>query len=175
MADSLVTYRQLVELYPQGVSIGAYQRRYIWGREREPHGDSVTNLTDCLLRAYADGEDYFLQGLTFNGAALIDGQQRLTYMTLLLRWIGYDSTLPIVYEGRPAATAYMAGDMAADSNDPDVYFMRLTISLVARQIEESGADQAGFRDYLLTRVTMRYLQLPDGSDPVTVYLSLIHI
>lgn len=168
MTPSVVTYAKLVDLYPCGIFVGGYQRRYVWGREREPYGDSVTGLTDCLLRSYAEGEDYFLQGLTFDGADLIDGQQRLTYLTLVLQLLGCEDTLMIRYAGRPAATAFMAGE-DADSDDPDVYFMRHTLRLVSRRLEESGADRTGFRDYLSKRVTMRYLMLPPGSDAVAIY------
>lgn len=169
MSDSIVTYRKLVSLYPNGITIGAYQRRYIWGRGREPYGDSVTGITDSLLRAFAAGKDYFLQGLTFDGADLIDGQQRLTYMTLLLRQLGCKDTLKLQYIGRESATAYMSGHTDVDGEDPDVYFMRLTVSLVNNRLNESGVDRAKFSEYLLTRVTMRYLLIPSGSDAIAIY------
>lgn len=169
MADSLVTYSKLVELYPQGIRIGAYQRRYVWGREREPYGDSVTGITDDLLRAFAADEDYFLQGLTFDGPDLIDGQQRLTYLTLLLRLLGSPDFLTILYEGRVAATDFMAGETGIDKDDPDVYFMEITLSLISDRLKESGIDYAGFCNYVLSRVTMRYLLLPPDSDAVAIY------
>lgn len=169
MADSLVTYSKLIGLYHDGVTIRAYQRRYVWGRTREPFGDSVTGLTDSLLRAFGSGEDYFLQCLTFDGADLIDGQQRLTYLTLLLRELGCTDTLKLSYDGRPAATAFMAGETETDNDDTDVYFMNLTVGLINNCLKESGADIVGFRDYVLSRVTMRYLLLPPGSDAVAIY------
>src|SRR4051794_17792052 len=89
--------------------VPAYQRGYRWG------GDEVTRLLDDISES--SGRKYFLQPIVAKrlGDAkweLVDGQQRLTTLLLIFRYI--HEHLPNVrpkysleYETRPGSAAYL--------------------------------------------------------------------
>ena len=71
-------------LHKQGYSIEDYQREYRW---EEKH---ITDLLEDLTEKFLNGEEhYFLGSIIINEENqkqfIIDGQQRLTSLTLLLK------------------------------------------------------------------------------------------
>lgn len=107
-----------VLLQSQSFSIDEYQREYKWGRENIE--ELLSDLRDKFFNCYQPGhdtdkvgsyEDYFLGSIIVskrnNKSYLVDGQQRVTSLTLLLiylyqlakqRGLGVVSTLaPLIY------------------------------------------------------------------------------
>jgi len=113
--------------------IPSYQRGYRWGRKQVE--DLLKDLTDFSKKA-RDGEFYCLQPIvvkekqwevneeTINGWEVIDGQQRLTTLLLLLRYLqskNNDCKKPLYslyYETRPEVDF----DNLQPSNDIDSYY-----------------------------------------------------
>ena len=92
-------YRSVQQLLQsQSFSIDEYQREYKWGKENIE--ELLTDLRDKFLSCYQEGdetkkvsgyEDYFLGSIIVskrNGKNyLVDGQQRVTSLTLLLIYL----------------------------------------------------------------------------------------
>ena len=72
-----------------------YQRGYIWGKNRKGEKNSVENILQNLQQHYKSKSktEIFLQGVTVTETekeiVLIDGQQRTTFLYLLLKTLGY--------------------------------------------------------------------------------------
>jgi uncharacterized protein with ParB-like and HNH nuclease domain len=90
------TVQQLLQ--SQSFSIDEYQREYKW--QKENIDELLTDLYDKFQKSYRDGdetkkaagyEDYFLGSIIVskrNGKSyLVDGQQRVTSLTLLLIYL----------------------------------------------------------------------------------------
>lgn len=87
--------------------IPLYQRSYAWG-ERE-----LDQLLEDLWMAFtSDRENYYLGTLVVmrregNVLEVVDGQQRLTTLTLLFRQLGLIETCPLYFENRPDALRFL--------------------------------------------------------------------
>jgi uncharacterized protein with ParB-like and HNH nuclease domain len=92
-------YRTIQQLLQnQSFSIDVYQREYKW--EKENIDELLTDLRDKFLASYQEGhettavatyKDYFLGSIIISkrngGSYLVDGQQRVTSLTLLLIYL----------------------------------------------------------------------------------------
>jgi hypothetical protein len=104
--------------------VPGYQRGYRWGR------DEVTRLLDDIRES--SGRKYFLQPVVAKRRddgkwELVDGQQRLTTLLLILRYI--HEHLPTVhpkysleYETRPGSADYLDHPAAEQSQDNIDFF-----------------------------------------------------
>lgn len=109
-------YRTIqVLLQSQSFSIDVYQREYRW--EKENIDELLTDLRDAFLNCYQEGhetqkvssyEDYFLGSIIIskrNGRSyLVDGQQRVTTLTLLLIYFyraAQEKNLPVAQSIAP--------------------------------------------------------------------------
>ncbi len=166
--------RQIAEENPSGFSIAAYQRHYVWGQFREAEKDSVAFLTHCLIRSYEAGRGYFLQGITVHGRHLVDGQQRITYLRLLLHELGSPVNIPITFENRPAAQNWLSdipGDIREDVDEKsqDIYFYKRTLRIIRRLVDESGIDRKALLDHILENTEALLIELPADTDDTAIY------
>ena len=105
-----------------------YQRGYVWGKKRVgEEKDSVTNLMEDLISHFFNNKnaDVFLQGINVaekeKEIILIDGQQRTTFLFLLLKCLGSKQNFKIEYKIRKASQEYLEAlmDNDADIKNPD--------------------------------------------------------
>lgn len=94
--------------------IPAYQRGYVWGKNREGEREkknSVEYLIEDLLKKFDNKKKIFLQGFTVTEKdqeiILIDGQQRATFLYLLLKYLGYGGKFTINYEVREESNKFL--------------------------------------------------------------------
>jgi len=119
MSSIVPNYRTIQELLQgQSFSIDEYQREYKWGRENIE--ELLTDLREKFISCYQDGhttkevsgyEDYFLGSIIVSKRGgkhyLVDGQQRVTSLTLLLIYLHHatmsighpvsDNLKPMIY------------------------------------------------------------------------------
>lgn len=152
--------------------IPVYQRNYAWGEEE------IRQLIDDLLDAAVDDEisEYFLGNIVVSSAAhngtakysLIDGQQRLTTLHILFRYLLDQLDAPelrvnsLLFESRPRAEealeTLVTGN-SPDDADPGI----LNGYRIIEQYSESCALLKHF-DFVLDRVLVARLELPESTD-----------
>lgn len=182
-----LTLRQLIEMTAGQVNVPAYQRRYVWGRPEPGRKDPAAYLTECLFRAQADGESLFLQGLALakkpkdndkGGVAyeLVDGQQRLVYLHILLKYLGYQGqNIEINYDCRPLAQIWMDQKELPDSKElreepsEDVYYFKKTIRTLCELLPNKNEIKA---DWVLDNVYFLCMILDDASFAIGAYKML---
>lgn len=171
-----MTLRQLCEKYGHRYVIPAYQRRYVWGQTANKQNDAVQYLMACLLDAYAAGHGYFLQGITLCGSErdsrqLVDGQQRITFMALLLKYlIGDFSMLSIDYACRPQARDFFLGkESEGDAPTQDIYYFRKSLATISLMLDQRGIDRADFLKYLLDGVEFVVITIDNADEAIATF------
>lgn len=188
LSPSLISLGRLLQLHPCGLHIAPYQRHYLWGEAcaAEPvdpdRGNSkpgacgescareaAAYLTQCLIDAYHNGKsEYFLQGISVSGDALVDGQQRLTFLCLLLRYLGYDGDFTLKYTQRDAAQHFLLSLECDDTDVPqDVYLMRRTLDIFSEMLSE--VDRCDFMQYILCKITFIYMPMASDEHSMEMY------
>lgn len=144
-----------------------YQRGYVWGKNRVGDNDSVTNLIDDLILRFQNSKDVFLQGFTVtekdNEIVLIDGQQRTTFLYLLLKSLGYQGMFDIKYEIRDESQRYL-DSLNNNQNEnfgdfQDIYFFNKTLGIISKKTKD--LDKKSFLDFLLACVKFLYIDIPE--------------
>ena len=96
--------------------IPEYQRGYVWGKNRkESKNDSVSYILEkTIVPGFQKGAEVFLQGITVHEnndkIVIIDGQQRTTFLYLLLKWLGYKEKFSLNYDIRPESDSFLKKD-----------------------------------------------------------------
>ena len=150
-------------IYDHIIDIPCYQRGYVWGKKREGTKDSVSFMLDTLMEGYGtdetedqDRKDIFVQGITVvpsedgadNKYIVIDGQQRTTFFYLLLKTLGDDKIITIIYNSSRGASATdvspqlwlnnfsLKTDCTENVSEPtqDVYFFKKTVRLIKEHV-----------------------------------------
>lgn len=156
-----------------------YQRGYVWGKKSILYkDDSVTNLTKSLLMGFNEGKykkDIFLQGITVTyedknpSILLIDGQQRITYFTLMLKYLHSDEIIPLIYSVRKESNKFFEDldndrlklycTCAPDDDDfQDRFYFRKTLWILAQHL--NNIDHVKFNEYVLDHVKFIYVTIP---------------
>ena len=156
-------------------SIPSYQRGYVWGNNNdEGKKNAVEFMMDSLLNSYRDSSDVFIQGITATEAEkeiiLIDGQQRTTFLYLLLKYLGYNKKFQIIYQIRQESQNYLSSeDLLKDFIDnpeeeyQDIYFFKKTLRIVSdkvKNVEEMG-EKEQFLEYLLDKLKFLYITIQE--------------
>lgn len=169
-----MTIRQLLQTAEGKFCIPVYQRRYVWGVEDDYGHNRVAKLTDELIAACADGADVFLQGITLvqreDGYEVVDGQQRLTYLWLLLKHLGTDSaSMQIAYDSRPKLAAWLnAGEaLQGESVCRDAHSIVCTKRVLQRLLPAGHGLLTA--DYVLDHVDVLCMMLPSRDFAVGAY------
>ena len=150
-------------IYDHIIDIPCYQRGYVWGKKHEGTKDSVSFMLDTLMEGYGtdetedqDRKDIFVQGITVvpsedgadNKYIVIDGQQRTTFFYLLLKTLGDDKIITIIYNSSRGASATDVSpqlwlnnfssktDCTENISEPtqDVYFFKKTVRLIKEHV-----------------------------------------
>ena len=158
--------------------VPGYQRGYRWGREE------VTRLLDDISES--SGRKYFLQPVVAKRRddgkwELVDGQQRLTTLLLILRYI--HEHLPTVhpkysleYETRPGSADYLDHPAPEQSQDNIDFFHIFGAFSRIREWFESRNDVTlaaiNFYKYLSESVYIIWYETPANVESTTLFTRL---
>lgn len=177
--DATITLRQYLDK-DMAFVIPDYQRGYIWGKKRAAGDDSVTYIMKTLTSKFRVSAPVFLQGVTVTESrecreiALIDGQQRTTFLYILLRRLGYAGPFSIKYMVRKESERFLeeltsdatfTAAEIADDDYQDRSFFKKTCSIINRSLADAGiegADRAAFADFVLDQVRFLYIVIPES-------------
>lgn len=154
-----------------------YQRGYVWGKSNADKEDTVRTILASILEGYRAGVSMFLQGITVSEGAeyveIIDGQQRTVFLYLLLRYLGVDLS-PVKYQIRQDTEDYLKAidphraKAERDLHSQEQYYIALTCEIIREKL--SGIeDREGFRDYILDKISLLYVNIPDARQAVSVF------
>lgn len=166
--------------------VAAYQRGYRWGRDevRQLLDDIKGNLTDAQKRREFPG-DYILQPIVVlrrdDGWELVDGQQRLTTLLLITKYIA--TTLPgsavaysLSYETREGSKQYLENlDRSRRDENIDFHHIAAAYDAIAEWFsEQSNATQAAIdiHSALSQWVYVIWYEAPPGTDPTELFIRL---
>ena len=159
--------------------IPEYQRGYIWGKKRTGGGDSVSYiLNKTIVPGFQKGKEVFLQGITVHESnekiVIIDGQQRTTFLYLLLKWLGYKEKFSLNYDIRPESDSFLKKNgLLADCEDnqeeeyQDIYFFKKTLRLISSILKPYDKDD--MLDYLLDKIKFLYINIPKPEQATKVF------
>jgi len=170
---TLISFREYLEKNKTFL-IPKYQRGYVWGKRRDNEEDSVTHLMRALLTGFTGTicREIFLQGVTVTESeseiAIIDGQQRTTFLYLLMKCLDFDGSFRLKYmSGREESQRFIdVVDVkeinAEDEQEPfqDIFFFKKTIRIVKELIGD--LDKTDFTEYLLDNVKFLYVDIPES-------------
>ena len=165
-----MSFRELICTVGGRFTVPLYQRRYVWGEPRADGApDSATRMIGDLLSAYAAGEECFLQSITLAGDEIVDGQQRLTFLRLLLMRLGRPEAFALHYACRPAAQSWMEGGNVAPSASQDVYYFEKTLKIINAVIAQTGLDRDRFVEYIYDKVSFLLVRSEKGAPSLVAY------
>lgn len=185
MNNNTFTLQQYIEKVDKGAFvIPSYQRGYVWGQVKsDSKTDSVTNILNSLLDGYKKKKEIFLQGITVceegNNVFLVDGQQRTTFLYLLLKYLDYKGNLSINYAVRDESNSFLnnldIANIIQNGNDEnesfqDIFFFKKTILLIDKKLKNE--EHKAFQEYILSNVKFLYIPIPD--EKATIVFSMMN-
>lgn len=152
--------------------IPTYQRGYIWGKSRNSQKNSVEHMLDSIFLHMQGRKDLFIQGITVcetdSAIEMIDGQQRITFLYLLLKYLDSDVPIQLDYPARKESETFLHlndpdwKNLSEDESErfQDIYFFKKTIRLIRerRQSEQQFSDDA-ILCFVLNRIKFLYIEL----------------
>lgn len=153
--------------------IPAYQRGYVWGKNREEEKNSVEYLIEDLLKKFENKKKIFLQGFTVTEKdqeiILIDGQQRAIFLYLLLKYLGYEGKFTINYEVREESNKFLndvknffqSNDFVENETEEyqDIYFFKKTMRIITEKLQ--SIDKQKFLQYITENINFLYIDIPE--------------
>lgn len=181
MPSSQLTLRQLLGEACGGFIVPPYQRRYVWGQPRAAGAmDSASFLTQCIKGIADKGGELFLNGITLSripgsdAMEIVDGQQRLTYIKILISYFNMRGlSVPAFkfrYANRPLAEEWMlkaeAGEIPAKADSQDTAFFNRTLDAIREAFPYPTQELA---DLLLDHVTLMRIELENPSYAIAAF------
>lgn len=161
--------------------IEAYQRGYRWGK------DEVVRLLEDI-NEIPDGQKYCLQPIVVknvNGVyELIDGQQRLTTLYLIMKYLNayVDINYSIEYTTRKSGNGHKGSkelletidtiDLDASSSNIDELFIKKAYRLVKMWFNGEKSKMMNFANKLQKYVTIIWYEVDDDEDSVNIFTRL---
>lgn len=161
--------------------IEAYQRGYRWGK------DEVVRLLEDI-NEIPDGQKYCLQPIVVknvNGVyELIDGQQRLTTLYLIMKYLNayVDINYSIEYTTRKSGNGHKGSkelletidtiDLDASSSNIDELFIKKAYRLVKMWFNGEKSKMMNFANKLQKYVTIIWYEVDDNEDSVNIFTRL---
>ena len=161
--------------------IEAYQRGYRWGN------DEVDRLLEDI-NEIPDGQKYCLQPVVVknvNGVyELIDGQQRLTTLYLIMKYLNayVDINYSIEYTTRKSVNGHKGSkelletidtiDLDASSSNIDELFIKKAYGLVKAWFKGEKSKMMNFANKLQKYVTIIWYEVDDDEDSVNIFTRL---
>lgn len=164
--------------------IPLYQRNYAWGKEQ------IETLIQDVYEAYKkdNNSNYFVGSLVVlrrhNGDyEVIDGQQRLTTLSLLTKILGITNAPVLYYESRPEmeeffAEFYQSQDATCKTIKPQTHYLREAVDCIKRAkvlaVEgdvpfEIWSEDKDFKEYLKDNVILIKAEIPEDTDVATYF------
>lgn len=142
--DNLIEIREINKLIKEKFFVPSYQRGYRWDKKQVR--DLLDDIYEFMNKSNKqDGEFYCIQPVVVlrNGerCEVIDGQQRLTTIKIIHKYLNAKATFDIEYATREGSKEYLENigenykeDIA--SNNIDYYFMQRAYRVVENWFEE---------------------------------------
>ena len=161
-----------------------YQRGYIWGKNRKGEKNSVENILQNLQQHYKSNTEIFLQGVTVTETekeiVLIDGQQRTTFLYLLLKTLGYNTeSFQIQYQVRNESNKFLNQEWTNDEEFwkedekeeyQDIFFFKKSVRIIKEYCKD--IDNEDFINYLLSHIKFLYINIP--ADKATMVFTMMN-
>ena len=162
-------------------TIEAYQRGYRWGK------DEVEYLLEDISEI-PDGQKYCLQPVVVKNVndtyELIDGQQRLTTLYLIMKYLNayVDIKFSIEYATRKSENGHIGSkelletideiDLSLPSNNIDELFIKKSYSIVKTWFNGEKSKMMSFANKLQNYVTIIWYEVDDDEDSVNIFTRL---
>lgn len=162
-------------------TIEAYQRGYRWGK------DEVEYLLEDI-NEIPDGQKYCLQPVVVKKVndtyELIDGQQRLTTLYLIMKYLNayVDIKFSIEYATRKSENVHIGSkelletideiDLSLPSNNIDELFIKKSYSIVKTWFNGEKSKMMSFANKLQNYVTIIWYEVDDDEDSVNIFTRL---
>lgn len=162
-------------------TIEAYQRGYRWGK------DEVEYLLEDI-NEIPDGQKYCLQPVVVKNVndtyELIDGQQRLTTLYLIMKYLNayVDIKFSIEYATRKSENGHIGSkelletideiDLSLPSNNIDELFIKKSYSIVKTWFNGEKSKMESFANKLKNHVTIIWYEVDDDEDSVNIFTRL---
>lgn len=162
--------------------IPLYQRNYAWGKEQ------IEALIQDIYEAYEKDKNsnYYIGSLVVlrrhNGDyEVIDGQQRLTTLSLLTKILGITKTPVLYYESRPEveeffAEFYESADNTCKTMKPQTHYLREAVEYIKEAKVLVGGGEKPFMDlgngiqgYIKNNVILVKTEIPEDTDVATYF------
>ena len=177
--DTTMTLREYLGKKKDFV-IPEYQRGYIWGKKRTGgEKDSVSYILEkTIVPGFLKKTEVFLQGITVHESdekiVIIDGQQRTTFLYLLLKWLGYKERFSLNYDIRHESDSFLKKEgLLFDCEDnqdeeyQDIYFFKKTLRLISSILKPYAKDD--MLGYLLDKIRFLYINIPKPEQATKVF------
>lgn len=170
------------QIFQSEYVIPMYQRNFAWREE-----EITTLLTDIWESFHrAPDSNYYIGSLivckrTDDQYEVIDGQQRLTVLSLIAKHMGFVSKRKLSYDSRPHHEAFLDA-LYSNKNEythPSTLYLEKAVKIVreanldeSRQGEDSlTIDRAGaeFVEYFKNKVILVRVELPEDTDMATYF------
>ena len=162
-------------------TIEAYQRGYRWGK------DEVEYLLEDI-NEIPNGQKYCLQPVVVKNVndtyELIDGQQRLTTLYLIMKYLNanVDIKFSIEYATRKSENGHIGSkelletideiDLSLPSNNIDELFIKKSYGIVKTWFNGEKSKMMSFANKLQNYVTIIWYEVDDDEDSVNIFTRL---
>lgn len=172
--------------------IPLYQRNYAWGEVQ------IEALIQDIYEAHMSGTDkYYIGSLVVlkrrNGDyEVVDGQQRLTTLSLITKLLGITKTPVLTYESRPEVELFFKEFYELDidtletdlktkiTSSPQTFYLREAINVIKdAKINKDGDDKTSvgieewssdkFKEYLEKNVILVRVEIPEDTDVASYF------
>lgn len=173
--DATITLEKYLEKGKVFV-IPDYQRGYIWGKRKANTDDldSVSYILNTIFEKMRAEESMFLQGVTVtetkDSIILIDGQQRTTFIYILLKILGYEKKFKISYDIRDESAQFLnnlntesfINGESEEEEFQDIYYFKKSARLIHERLCKEGTNKKQMIEYLLKNVRFLYINIPEN-------------
>ena len=168
------------EIFEDSYVIPLYQRNFAWGEEQ------IQQLIQDIYDASQQGDlKYYIGTLVVlkrhNGVyEVIDGQQRLTVLSLLIRILGLKTDLKLSYDSRPEVENFLREfykDIEYKSCEAQTYNFSNAVKCIKNsKVLKSDGESVEFDDirkdlvdYLLNKVILFRVEIPEDTDVASYF------
>ena len=168
-------------------NVPSYQRGYRWGEEEVNR--LLTDIYDIFDEESQSARNYCLQPIVVRRSGeqfeLIDGQQRLTTLYLIYKymsiasngWLIKEPRFSLVYETREKSAAFLAKmDMSLRDDNIDFWFICNAYETIEKWFEQFGDEMSvimnDFNAYLSKYVKVIWYEVDESQDAIALFTRL---
>ena len=181
MIDNIILEEKIVGEIEGSFIIEAYQRGYRWGK------DEIENLLNDI-HEIPDGQKYCLQPIVVknkNGIyELIDGQQRLTTLYMIMKYLNayIDLKYTIEYTTRKSENGNLGSkellegidkiDIQSSSSNIDEVFIKKAYAIIKKWFNGDKAKMMSFAVKLHKHITIIWYEVDNSENSVNIFTRL---